>query len=137
MAVRIRRVEYFTTTVQDQPGEAYKLLSQLAQMGVNLLVFNAVPLGPLRAQLTMFPEDPSMMSRAARSTGLVLEGPYPAFLVQGDDELGAFARIHAELYEADVNVYASNGVADGHGSFGYVVYVRPEEFERAAGALSV
>jgi hypothetical protein len=137
MAFRIRRVEYFTTTVQDQPGEAYKLLSQLADLGLNLLAFTAVPVGPLRAQLTIFPEDPLKMADAARKAGFVLDGPHPALLVQGDDELGALARLHAQLYEADVNVYASSGVADGRGSFGYIIYVKPEDYERAASALGV
>jgi prephenate dehydratase len=49
MAFRIRRVEYFTCTVQDRPGEAYKLLSQLADLGLNLVEFTAVPMGPLRS----------------------------------------------------------------------------------------
>ena len=137
MAFTIRRVEYFTTTVQDQPGEAYKLLSQLANLGLNLLAFTAVPVGPLRTQLTIFPEDPLRMADAAGKAGLVLDGPHPALLVQGDDELGALARIHAKLYEAAVNVYASSGVADGRGSFGYIVYVRPDDYERAASALGV
>jgi hypothetical protein len=137
MAFRIRRVEYFTTTVQDQPGEAYKLLSQLADLGLNLLAFTAVPVGPLRAQLTIFPEDPLRMADAARKAGLVLDGPHLALLVQGDDELGALARIHAKLYEAAVNIYASSGVADGRGSFGYIIYVRPEDYERAASTLGV
>ncbi len=137
MAFRIRRVEYFSATVQDRPGEAYKLLSQLADLGLNLVAFTAVPVGPMRAQLTIFPEDPLRMADAARKAGLVVDGPHPALLVQGDDELGALARIHAKLYDADVNVYASSGVADGRGSFGYVIYVRPEEYERAATALGV
>jgi len=137
MAFRIRRAEYFTTTVQDQPGEAYKLLSQLADLGLNLLAFTAIPVESLRAQLTLFPEDPLKMTQAARKAGLVLDGPHPAILVQGDDELGALARIHAKLYEAGVNVYASSGVADGRGSFGYVVYVSPDDYERAVGALGV
>jgi hypothetical protein len=77
------------------------------------------------------------MADAARKASLVIDGPHPALLVQGDDELGALARIHAKIFEANVNVYASSGVADGRGSFGYVVYVRPEEYERAAKALGV
>ncbi|MDZ7623028.1 MAG: hypothetical protein U5J96_01085 [Ignavibacteriaceae bacterium] len=59
------------------------------------------------------------------------------YLVQGDDELGALADIHQVLYEANVNVYASNGVTDSRGCFGYLLYVRPEEYERAAAALKV
>jgi hypothetical protein len=47
------------------------------------------------------------------------------------------ADIHRRLYEAGVNVYASSGVADGRGSYGYVIYVRPEDFERAAQSLDV
>ena len=137
MAFTIRRVEYFTTTVHDQPGEAYKLLSQLADLGLNLVAFTAVPIGPQHAQLTIFPEDALRMADAARKAGLTLDGPHPALLVQGDDELGALARIHAKIHEADVNVYASSGVADGRGSFGYVIYVRPDDYERAAVALGL
>jgi hypothetical protein len=55
--------------------------------------------------------------------------------VQGDDELGALAGIHGRLQEAGVSVFASNGVADGRGHYGYVLYVRPEEIEQAATAL--
>ena len=137
MAFSIRRVDYFYTTVQDEPGEAYKLLSQLAELGVNLVGFTAVPVGPMRTQLSMFPEDKPKMVDAATKAGLVLDGPYHALLVQGQDELGALARIHERLFEAQVNVYASTAVAAATGNYGYVIYVRPEEFERAAGALQV
>jgi len=66
-----------------------------------------------------------------------LDGPHRALLVRGDDELGALASVHERLYEASVNVYASSGVADGRGSYGYIIHVRPEEYERAASALRV
>ncbi|HKZ81070.1 MAG TPA: hypothetical protein VJ124_22555 [Pyrinomonadaceae bacterium] len=42
-----------------------------------------------------------------------------------------------KLYEANVNVFASSGVADGKGSYGYVIYVRPDDYERAVAALKV
>ena len=137
MSFTIRRVDYFYTTVKDQPGEAYKLLSELAALGVNLLAFSGVPMGPMRTQFTLFPEDALKLADAAKKAGFSLDGPSSALLVQGDDELGALANIHRKLYEANVDVYASSGVADGRGSFGYVIYVRPEEFDRAAKALGV
>jgi predicted amino acid-binding ACT domain protein len=137
MSFTIRRVDYFYTTVKDQPGEAYKLLSELAALGVNLLAFSGVPMGPMRTQFTLFPEDALKLADAAKKAGFGLDGPTSALLVQGDDELGALADIHRKLYEANVNVYASSGVADGRGSFGYVIYVRPEEYDRAAKALGV
>jgi predicted amino acid-binding ACT domain protein len=66
-----------------------------------------------------------------------LEGPHQAFLVQGDDRLGALTGIHEALFRADVNVFASSGVTDGRGTFGYLIYVRPESFDRAAEALGI
>jgi hypothetical protein len=137
MAHTIRRIAYFYTTVKDEPGEAYQLLSRLAGVGINLLGFTAVPFGPQHTQLTLIPDETSSISDLARKTGMLLDGPHPAFLVQGDDELGALAAIHAKLYEAGVNVYASSGVADGRGGYGYVLYVRPEQYERATAALEL
>jgi hypothetical protein len=137
MAVAIRRVDYFYANVRDELGAAYRVLAQLAELGVDLLAFTAVPSGPVRAQLALFPADPNRLLAEGRAAGLALDGPYHALLVQGDDELGALAGVHERLLEAGVDVYASSGVTDGHGSFGYVVYVRDDQFEHAAGALGV
>jgi hypothetical protein len=137
MAFTVRRVDYFYTTVTDRPGEAYKLLAALANLGIELLGFAAVPIGPLHTQLTIFPQDTGRLSIEAARDRLVLDGPHPALLVQGDDELGALADLHMKLAEANVNVYASTGIADGRGSFAYVIYVRPEEYNRAVAALGL
>src|SRR5215475_4723313 len=107
MALNIRRVDYFYTMVKDQPGEAYKVLSLLASLGINLLAITAVPFGPMNTQLTLFPEDSTQLRIQAERSGLKLEGPQPAILVQGDDRFGALAKVHMRLYQADVNVYAS------------------------------
>ena len=66
-----------------------------------------------------------------------LLGPYSAFIINGSDEIGALARIHEKLYNANVNVYASNGVTDGHNEYGYIVYIRHEDIEKASAALGV
>jgi len=137
MAFQIRRVDYFYTTVPDQPGEAYKLLTALAEQGIDLLAFTAIPVGPSRTQLAIFPADSRALQAAAGKAGLALDGPHPALLAQGDDELGALAGIHARLYESNVNVYAASGVSDGRGGYGYLVYVRPDDYDRAVKALEV
>jgi hypothetical protein len=137
MAYTIRRVEYFHSTVVDQPGEAYRVLSALAGLGVNLLAFTAVPVGPDRTQLTLFPAEPSKMASEAEKAKMMLDGPHSALLLQGDDELGALVEVHEKLYRAKVNVYASTGVSDGQGKYGYVIYVREEDCKRAAKALEV
>jgi len=137
MAHTIRRVEYYYANIRDELGVAYRVLAQLAELGVNLLAFTAIPSGPSLAQFALFPVDPNKLAAEASAAQLKLEGPYHAFLVQGDDELGALASVHERLFRAGVDVYASSGVTDGRGSFGYVVYVREDQFEHAAEALGL
>ena len=135
MALTIRRADYYYTGTRDRPGAALDLLSRLAEVGVSLLAFNAIPVGPERAQITIFPEDPGRLVGYAQSAGLVLDGPYPAIVVQGDDRLGALAAIHSRLADSRVNVFESQGVTDGRGGFGYLIHVRAEDVERGVQAL--
>jgi hypothetical protein len=137
MAFTIRPVEYYYVNVRDELGAAYRVLSQLADRGVNLLAFTAVPSGPSLAQFALFPEDPNKLAAEARTAGMALDGPHHALLAQGDDELGALASVHERLFRAGVDIYASAGVTDARGSFGYVVYLREDQVQRAASALEL
>jgi len=137
MSHQIRRADYYYTTVTDVPGEAFKLLSLLADLGIGLQAFHSLPIGPTLTQFTLFPDEPQRLQEMGDRAGLRLEGPHPALLVQGDDVLGALSEIHERLYSAGVNVYASSGVTSGRGSYGYIIYVRPEQFDAAARALKV
>ena len=51
--------------------------------------------------------------------------------------LGALVNIHEKLSEAGVNVYASTGVADGRGGFGYVMYIKEDQFKDAMRILDL
>ncbi|MEN8141132.1 MAG: hypothetical protein ABFR97_07925 [Thermodesulfobacteriota bacterium] len=132
-----RKVEYYYASVKDQPGMAYKILESLQQMGVNQLAFAAIPIGPEACQLAIFPEDPAKLTHEAQLAGLQLSGPYHAFLVQGADKMGALVELHQKLFKANVNVYASTGVTDGKGNFGYLIYVKEDDFKRAAEVLGI
>jgi hypothetical protein len=137
MAYTIRPVDYYYLNVRDELGAAYSVLSQLAERGVNLFAFSAVPAGPTLVQFALFPRDPGALLAEARAARLSLDGPHHALLVQGDDELGALANVHEQLLRAGVAIYASSGVTDGRDSFGYVIYVREDQFERAVKALDL
>jgi len=136
MAFSIRRIEYFRAVISDEPGEGFAALSSLSSQGVNLLAFTGIPLGDRRTELTLYPESATALERAAATAGMQLDGPLPALLVQGDDELGALAGIHRLLAGAQLNVVAATGVADGRGSFGYVIHMRPADVKRAADVLT-
>ena len=135
MGVHIRRADYYYVMVKDRPGEAYRLLTLLAQQGVDLLAFSAVPLGGEATQLVLFPVDTSLFMKASGMAGLHAEGPQRDFLITVDDQLGACAEIHKKLAEAQINVFSSSGVTDDRGGFGYVIHLRAEDYERAAKVL--
>ena len=135
MSSAVRRVQYYYATVRGAPDEAFEILTHLAGQGVNLLALNTMPLGPDATQMTLFPEDAPRLAEAARTAGLLLEGPHSALLVKGADELGAVAKIHAQLHRAGIEVYASNAVTDGRGYYVYVLYMRPQDSEKAAALL--
>ena len=137
MSYKIRRLNYFYAIAQDKPGEAHKILSILADVGINQLAFNTMQMGPERAQITLFPEDESLLVNVAKKAGLNLDGPYNAILVQGSDELGALVEVHEKLHNANINVASSTAIADGSGNYGYLIYVRPDDYDRAADALSI
>ena len=136
MTFRVRSVEYFYTRVEDEPGRAYGLLAKLASEDINLLAFSAVPYGPNHIELTIFPDRSEDFQRVAQKLGWALTGPQHACLIQGDDNLGALAEIHKRLRDANVNIYASTGVTDGEGRYGYVIYLKEEDYQSAAKALA-
>ena len=133
--MNVRRIFYYHMKVRDQPGEAYKRLARLRELGVGLVAFAMFPEGPVHTRLTLFPNDAGMLQYEAERIGMKLEGPHPALMVQGADELGILQEIHEKLFNAGVNVHASAGAVDGKGGFGYVLYVGPEHYESAVDAL--
>jgi hypothetical protein len=136
MAISVRSVEYFYARVENEPSEAYELLTQLASEDINLLAFSAVPFGPNHVELTIFPEKSLNFQALAGRSGWAITGPQHAILIQGDDRLGALAEIHRRLQDAGVRVYASSGVTDGQGRYGYVIYTKEADQHSAAKALS-
>ncbi|MEJ2721544.1 MAG: hypothetical protein P8181_10475 [bacterium] len=137
MEAEVRVVEYYYTMVNDRPGEACRLLSQLASEEVNLLAFTAIPIGPDHTQLVIFPESVERLARAAESGGYTLTGPQRAILIQGDDRLGALVGYLQKLHDAKINVSSSTGVTDGRGGYGYLIHLRAEDIDRAAEALKI
>ena len=134
MADEIRRVDYFYVQVPDRPGEGARALSTLKDAGVNLLAFTGFPEGR-RAQLDFVPADAVAFRQAARKAGWKLTGPKKAFLIQGEDRVGAVADVLGKLAEANVNVTATEALCAGAGRYGAIVWVQSRDVARAAKVL--
>lgn len=135
MADTVRRVDYFTVTVPDAPGEGNRLLSTLKERDVSLLAYLGFPAEAGRSQLDLVPEDADALRRAVEAAGLALSEAKRAFLIAGDDRVGAVADTTAKLAEANVNVRAAAATGGGSGRFAMILWVAPADYERAAAAL--
>ena len=131
----VRRIEYYYTEVPDRPGAGAKVLNALKAARVNLLAYTGFPTTRGRAQLDFVPSNERAFLAAARKAGIKLVGPKTAFLIQGDDRVGAVADIVSKFGQARVNIVAMNAIAAGKRRYGAILWVKPRNITKAAEIL--
>jgi hypothetical protein len=130
----VRRVHYYTTSVVDRPGEAFKVLASMVSGGVNLLACSGTTRGR-RAQIDVVPDDTRRFAAAARRAGLAFSEKKSGFLIQGEDRPGALADHLAVLAQGGINVAAVDGLSAGSGRWGAIVWVADRDVRRAGSLL--
>jgi hypothetical protein len=135
MADTVKRVEYYYATVPDTPGEGVRILSALRDRGVDLLAFLAFPTEGGQSQIDLVPADPAALTEAAGQAGVTLSDPKQAFLVQGEDRVGAVAGTIEKLAGAGINITAAAAAGAPSGTYGMILWVAPSDYEPAATAL--
>jgi ACT domain-containing protein len=130
----IRKVVYYSMQVPNRPGVGVQMLSAIAKGRQNLLAFTGFPNGA-KAQVDFFPAKPAEFARGARKAGVKLGKRKTAFLVQGEDHVGALVRILEKLAKARINMVAMDAVTAGSGRYGAMFWVKPKDIGRAARLL--
>lgn len=130
----IRRVSYYYVTVPNRPGEGARVLGALKSAGVNLLAVHAFPSAD-EAQVDLVPEKGAALEEAAKKAKIRLGPKKNAFLVEGDDRVGAAADVLQKLADAKINVIAIDAVCTGGGRYGALLWVKPADVDKAAKAL--
>ena len=100
------------------------------------IAFKAVPLESEYTRFTLFPENNLEMATAVKQAGLKMDGPFPALLIQGDDQSGALSEIYEKLARAEITVNESSGIADISGAYGVVLYLNEEDCKIAMSVLN-
>ncbi|HYK82610.1 MAG TPA: hypothetical protein VEU55_05645 [Gemmatimonadales bacterium] len=134
MAETIRKVSYSYVMIPDKAGEGVRVLRALKDAGVNLLAVHAFP-SARKSQMDLVAADAARLTAAAQSAKLKLSKPKTAFLIDGDDRVGALADVLAKLAAAKLNVTAVTGVCAGLGRYGAILWVKPADVGKAAAAL--
>jgi hypothetical protein len=134
MADTVRKVDYFSLSVSNTPGQTFKVLATLVSAGINLLACSGFPRGR-RAQIDVVPDDTRKFNVAARKGKLRFNPKKTGFLIQGDDRPGALADHLKRLAEKGVNVTAVDGLSAGKGRWGAILWVKPKDIARAGRLL--
>lgn len=134
MAETVRVMDYYYVMVPDKPGEGARILGELRIAGVNLVAYSGFPSGR-GAQLDFVPVDPAAFKAVAKRNKWKVKGPKRAFLIEGDDRIGACAAVLDRLAAAKINVIAMDGVAAGAGRWGAILWVKPRDVKKAGAVL--
>jgi hypothetical protein len=135
MADRVKKVNYCYIKVPNRAGHGERILGQLREDGVNLLVYSGFPIGGGQAQLDFVPENMTAFRRVARKNNWRLSKAKKGFFVTGGDQVGAVHRHVRKLADAKINITAADAVAAGKGRYGMILWVKPSEYNRAARVL--
>lgn len=130
----VRKASYYSMKVPQRPGSGAQLLAALKAAKVNLLAFTGFPEGG-GAQVDFVPQDNAKFLKAARAAKLRISARKTAFVVQGDDRVGALAGVMNRLAEAKVNVVSLQAVTAGKRRFGAILWVKPKDVAKASRAL--
>jgi hypothetical protein len=135
MADRVSKVSYCHLEVPSRSGQGAQVLAALTQAGVNLQAFSGFPKGPGKAQVDIVTPQLAVVRRVAAKHGWRLSKTKRAFLVQGDDRVGAVHRQVQKLADRRINVTAADAISAGRGRWAMILWVKPKDYARAAKAL--
>lgn len=130
----VKRVAYFKMMVPNRAGQGARALDVLHRAGINLIAFSGFPQGK-GAQMDFIPANASAFRKVAKKAKWKIAKSKRAFLVSGDDRVGAGARLLGKLAEKRINVIAIDAVCAGKGRYGALLWVSPTQYARAARAL--
>lgn len=132
MSDRVRKVSYCYLRVPSRPGQGAAVLAALRDAGIDLLAYSGFPAGGGKSQIDLVSGNLAAIGRVARRNGWKLSRAKRGFLIQGEDKVGAVNRHLQKLATARINVTAADAVTAGKGRYGMILWVRQQDYGRAA-----
>lgn len=135
MAYRVRKVNYFNFTVPNRVGQAEQILREVRSKDINMYAFTGFPAKAGKTQVDLVTDESTKLRKIARKNGWRISKTKKAFLVTGNDEVGAVHKVLQKLADNKINVTAADAVSAGKGRYGMILWVKPKVYSRAARTL--
>jgi len=135
MADKVQKVSYRYIHVSNRAGQGVKALEALADAGINLVACTGFPGSGGKAQLDFIAENAAGLGRVAKRQGWRMSPAKRAFVIQGQDRIGAVSRQLGKLARAGISITAADAVCAGAGRYGMLLWVKPKDYRKAALAL--
>jgi hypothetical protein len=138
MADEIKPVTYYMGSIANKVGEGARILKAFQDAGVSFLAVLAYRKTARNAEAVFVVDDKAPnLAPIAKKAGFELGKKQKAFLVQGEDRLGAGAETLEKLAAAKINVLSYHGVCSAEGRYGALVAVESADARKAAKVLGV
>ncbi|MBL8314006.1 MAG: hypothetical protein JNK55_09675 [Rubrivivax sp.] len=134
MADQAHVVHSYSTSVPDQPGQAFKVLATLVSAGINLLGCSGTQIDGM-ARIDVVPDDAAAFAALVQRAGLDFRRQKTGLLIQGPDRPGALADNLSRLAVQGINVGGVQGLVAGAGRWSAIVWVADGDLQAAARAL--
>ncbi|HUB80979.1 MAG TPA: hypothetical protein VMB03_19375 [Bryobacteraceae bacterium] len=136
MVDTVKRFDYEYAVIGDDPVELADVVSEIAKSGVDLLALSESAQAERRVQVELITGETAQLANTAREHGWKLRPRKSGFLVQGQGSPDAIGPILRELAASGIQITAMQVISAGSGRFGAILWVKPEDVERAGAILS-
>lgn len=133
--MEIKRVTYYSISVQDKPGELTRITRGLKEAHVDLAGLWGFGVGQGKARIFLVPKDKDHFKTTAAKAGWTVQEGI-SFLVTGEDQAGALVELLNQIAGQGINLHALDAVAVG-GQFGCYIWAEQKDVESVGKILKV